>query len=136
MRNLLALAVPLAASIVAMPACAADAVPAEPGTCTSSNATGGDIRVVTCTLAGDRAYRFTARFGGGHDDTSASLAATLTGQPTPCEAGSKTSLFGEDGDVALECRIGAAKDATAGRTLVVTVLWSHAWYRDFALVAE
>jgi hypothetical protein len=130
MRRFAAFPVLLAAA-GALP-CAA----AEPGACTSSNATGGDIRVVTCTLAGPGAWRFLANFGGGHDDTSASLTVTLDGRPAACDAGSKTSLFGEDGDVGLACRIAAAPDAAAPRTLVVTVLWSHAQYRDFRLVAD
>jgi len=103
--------------------------------CTERNPTGGDIRIVSCTLPPGRAHRLTFRFGGGHDDTSASLDARLDGQPTKCDAGSKTSLFGEDGDVSLHCGI-AAGDGTAPRTLVVTVLWSHAQYRDFLVAAE
>lgn len=107
---------------------------AEP--CTISKATGGDIRVVTCTLAPGRSYRLTARFSGGHDDTSASLTASLDGQAADCESGSKVSLFGEDGDVELYCRVSAASEPDAKRTLVVTVLWSPAQYRDVILSAE
>jgi hypothetical protein len=109
---------------------------ADPAPCTASNPTGGDIRIVTCTLPAGRPHRFSARFGGGHDDTSASLSATLDGQPTTCDADSKMRLFGEDGDVALHCRITAAGDAAALHTLVVTVFWSHAQYRDFAFHPE
>ncbi|MEP6501788.1 MAG: hypothetical protein ABJD97_00530 [Betaproteobacteria bacterium] len=106
------------------------------GACTSTNPTGGDIRVVTCTLPARRMHRFTVNFAGGHDDTSASLAATLDGQPATCDADSKTSLFGEDGDVSLQCRIAAAGGADTPHALVVTVLWSHAQYRDFVFAAE
>jgi hypothetical protein len=124
-----------AAALGTAPSLAADvpAAPAGPASCSVSTATGGDIRVLTCPLAAGRAWRFTAGFSGGHDDTSASLAVTLDGQPAACGAGSKTSLFGEDGDVSLHCRIDAAG---AARTLVVTVLWSHAQYRDFGLAGE
>ena len=130
--------VALAVSGDAPHAAQADAAP-RPGdvaACSPSNPTGGDIRVVTCTLPGGRPHRLTVNFVGGHDDTSASLSATLDGQPANCDAGSKTSLFGEDGDVSLHCRITAASGAVAEHALVVTVLWSHAQYRDFVFVAE
>ena len=104
--------------------------------CTARNPTGGDIRIVVCTLPAGRTHRFTVRFGGGHDDTSASLAVTLDGQPTGCDTDSKLRLFGEDGDVSLHCRITAGGDAAAMHTLVVTVLWSHAQYRDFVFAPE
>lgn len=104
--------------------------------CIADNPTGGDIRIVTCTMPAARVHRFTVDFSGGHDDTSASISATLDGQPKACEDGSKTSLFGEDGDVSLNCRIHAADRAIAMHTLVVTVLWSHAQYRDFVFAAE
>ncbi|MEO5686323.1 MAG: hypothetical protein ABIR54_03105 [Burkholderiaceae bacterium] len=133
---------PLAASVAlaAQPAlagpAAAEPAPVAEALCTSVNPFGGDMRVVTCRVPAGRAHRFTANFGGGHDDTSATLSATLDGQATNCDADSKMSLFGEDGDVSLRCRV-AAGDATSGvRTLVVTVLWSHAQYRNFVFAAE
>jgi len=104
--------------------------------CSVSVATGGDIRVATCTVAAGGVYRLRFRFGGGHDDTSASLSATLDGQPFECAADSKTRLFGEDGDIALDCRADVLGDAGVARTLTVTVLWSHAQYRDFAFSRE
>jgi len=112
--------------------------PESPGKapCSISAATGGDIRVVTCTLAPGADYRLTFRFRGGHDDTSASMSASLDGQPFDCSAESKTRLFGEDGDVELYCRAHIVGDAGASRTLVATVLWSHAQYRDFTFSAE
>jgi hypothetical protein len=132
--------VPAALGLFILPTLAAPAAPRpEPSdavACVPSNPTGGDIRIVTCRLPANRGHRLTVNFGGGHDDTSASISATLDGQPTQCGAGSKTSLFAEDGDVSLSCRIDAAGDAVAVQTLVVTVLWSHAQYRDFVVVAE
>ena len=115
----------------------ADAPATDPvATCREVNPSGGDIRVLTCRLPAGRAHRLAVNFGGGHDDTSASMSATLDGLATECEPGSKLRLFGEDGDVSLHCRIGADATPAAPRTLVVTVLWSHAQYRDFALTAE
>jgi len=104
--------------------------------CDAVNPSGGDIRVLTCRLTAGRAHRLAVNFSGGHDDTSAAMSATLDGQATDCEPGSKLRLFGEDGDVSLHCRIGADAATAAPRTLVVTVLWSHAQYRDFALTSE
>lgn len=104
--------------------------------CIATNPTGGDIRVLTCAVTSSRMHRVTVNFGGGHDDTSASLRVTLDGRPADCDAGSKASLFGEDGDVSLHCRIRVGSDADVQHTLVVTVLWSHAQYRDFVFSAE
>ena len=131
---------PAAVALATLPACAAAGAPeptpvAAPG-CTEVNPSGGDIRVVTCRFPAGHPHRLTARFGGGHDDTSASLAATLDGESTPCDTGSKMSLFGEDGDVSLHCRIAAPGDASRVHVLVVTVLWSHAQYRDVVFAME
>lgn len=123
--------IPCFAAPMASPPASADANP-----CSLDTATGGDIRVVTCTLPTGRGYRLVVRFRGGHDDTSASLTVSLDGRPFDCDADSKTTLFGEDGDVDLYCRIDPASEGVAKHTLVATVLWSHAQYRDFALSAE
>lgn len=131
---------PALLAALALPCCAEDAPPspasAEASPCSLSEATGGDIRVVTCSLAAGHAYLLRVNFRGGHDDTSASLDARVEGRPVDCGASGKTTLFGEDGDVELHCRIGAASDPLARRRLVATVLWSHAQYRDFVLSAE
>ena len=131
LKFLLSVALALSAPL----AVAAGSTPADAPACTETNPSGGDIRVVTCRFPAGP-HRFTARFGGGHDDTSASLGATLDGQATDCDAGSKMRLFAEDGDVSLHCRVTAAGDAASVHTLVVTVLWSHAQFRDFAFAAE
>lgn len=100
---------------------------------------GGDHRDFQCPLhasATTRSYRFKANFSGGHDDTSAKMTATLDGLPLACENGSKTSLFGEDGDVSLECRFSIAEGAGNKHVLGVTLLWSHAQYTDFELRSD
>jgi hypothetical protein len=100
---------------------------------------GGDHRDIKCPLTASGAtqsFRFKANFSGGHDDTSARMTATLDGAPLACAQGSKTSLFGEDGDVSLECRFALEGKAGTSRILGVTLLWSHAQYTDFALASD
>lgn len=100
---------------------------------------GGDLRVFTCPFEGTgttQAYRFSARFSGGHDDTSASMSLTLNGSPQLCETGSKTHLFGEDGDVSLECRVQIKEKDGTKLVLGVTLLWSHAQYVGTELVPD
>ena len=129
---------PAVITFIGMPCLAAQAAPASrpADPCTVSGATGGDIRVVTCTVAAGGTYRLSFRFRGGHDDTSASLSASLDGRPFDCGVGSKTTLFAEDGDIELHCRAEVAGDVGTDRSLMVTVLWSHAQYRDFSFSSE
>lgn len=104
----------------------------------SSQSPGGDLRNISCTLSppsAARHFRFKVDFSGGHDDTMASMTLKLDGAPLACEAGSKTQLMGEDGDVSLECAFSVPDTTTPARTLTVLVKWSHAQYTDFALVA-
>jgi hypothetical protein len=104
-----------------------------------SQSSGGDFVEFTCPLAATGAakvWRFKADFSGGHDDTSASMSMTLDGAPLACEAGSKTRLFGEDGDVSLICRFRTGAASGGRSTLVVALLWSHAQYVRTELVAE
>ena len=77
-------------------------------------------------------YVFTARFSGGHDDTMARLQPQIDGAPLACEAGSKTELVGEEGDVSLHCAFTGVREAE----LRVTVRWSHAEYTDAALAVR
>ena len=96
----------------------------------------GNKLELQCPLAASgllRRFRFKAYFSGGHDDTVASLTATLGGMPLACEPGSKTSLMGEDGDVALECGFSIAEEAGGEHILRVMLSWSHAQYEGFAL---
>jgi hypothetical protein len=105
----------------------------------SSTSTGGDLRAFTCPLGATgtlQRFRFKANFSGGHDDTMASLTATLNGAPFACDAGSKTRLMGEDGEVSLECRISIQEKAGTQHVLGIVLLWSHAQYTDVELVSE
>ena len=58
----------------------------------------------------------------------------LDGQPIACAEGSKTRLFGEDGEVSLWCRV--AVPAGGAHQLLLETIWSHAQYLDFALGAD
>ena len=94
-----------------------------------------DYKHVLCTFpeaTEPRSYTFVARFSGGHDDTSARLEPTIDHKPMACDTGSKTDLFGEDGDVELHCRFAAPR--AAGAELRVLIRWSHAEFTDFELV--
>jgi hypothetical protein len=84
-----------------------------------------------------RALRFEARFAGSHDDTTASLSASLDGRPLVCAAGSKTEIDGQDeGDVTLSCRVSVAAAAGAAPVLRFQLAWYHARYASFDLQAE
>jgi hypothetical protein len=112
----------------------ADAANAEPKSYCESISTGGETRDVECPLnASGATQRFTFRtnFSGGHDDTTASMTATLDGLPLTCEEGSKTILMGEDGDVSLECKFSVRAKAGTRLVLTVTLSWRHAQYSDF-----
>jgi hypothetical protein len=94
----------------------------------------GDLREIHCPIAASGApqrFRFKANFSGGHDDTKASLSASLDNLPFACDSGSKTRLFGEEGDVGLDCQFSMTGKADGVQILTVTLLWSHAQYTDF-----
>ena len=104
-----------------------------------SLAPSGEIRDIVCPLSAagsSQSYRFKANFTGSHDDTSASLAATLDGAPLACAQGSKTNLMGEDGEVSLDCRFAVAPKAGSQQVLRVMVTYRHAQYTDFELVSD
>jgi hypothetical protein len=97
----------------------------------------GDLKNVSCRLPAATTtgrFRFKADFSGGHDDTMASIALTLNGEPLECAPGSKTRLMGEDGDVFLECRFDIAP-STQSQLVAVTIRWSHAQYEGFDLAS-
>jgi hypothetical protein len=99
----------------------------------------GDRRDIACKLSASatpRQMRFTANFSGSHDDTMASMSATLDGAALACDAGSKTDLMGEDGDVSLHCRFTLVAPAGAERELKVALAWRHAQYTGFELEAD
>ena len=92
---------------------------------------------VRCSLASDQAsqgYRLEVHFSGGHDDTSASLSATLNGVPLTCGPDSKIKLFGEDGEVSLWCdfEVGAS-DGPVHRFEGV-IAYRHAQYSGARLL--
>ena len=110
-------------AVTAGPARAAESMPCD----TQSDA--WDRREFRCPLTADgneRRLRFKANFSGGHDDTEASMALTLDGVPVACNPGSKVSLFGEDGDVSLECHLVLAGPVDTKRMLGATVKFRHA----------
>jgi hypothetical protein len=97
-----------------------------------------DRREFQCPLTADgneRHLRFRADFSGGHDDTEASMVLSLDGEPLACRPGSKTSLFGEDGDVSLECHLVLAGPAGTKRMLGATVKFHHAEFVAIELSA-
>lgn len=100
---------------------------------------GGDLINFTCPLVASGAsqlYRLRADFEGSHDDTSASLKATLDGAPLECDLGSKLASEGEDGDVRLECRFRVNGNKGTTRLLAITLLWSHAQLVRTEFVSE
>ncbi len=120
-------------------AAATDVSPAPRKLQCESRAPGYDSMEVKCPLepsAAAQRYRFKVNFSGGHDDTKASIAPALNGAPLVCGEGSKTSLFGEDGEVSLECRFSIAAKSAAGQAFDVLVSWSHAQYTDFEFYLE
>jgi hypothetical protein len=107
---------------------------AQPKLHCDSQTAGGDTQDISCPLHASGAsqrFRFKANFSGGHDDTMASMQATLDARPLDCEKGSKTSLMGEDGDVNLECKFSITENAGTQHVLRMTLSWRHAQYTDF-----
>ena len=83
------------------------------------------------------ALRFEAHLAGSHDDTSATLVATLHDAPLACAAGSKTRLDGEEeGDVTLSCHLVAPPAAGSTTEVRFLVRWYHARYGGFTVRAE
>ena len=110
---------------------AAGAAPEKPH-CESMRPQYGDTMQVQCALRASDAskkFKFEVRFLGGHDDTRASLSATLNGKPLTCEEGSKPQLEGEFGEVSIHCQF-STHDA---QELKVDVQWHHAQYADYSL---
>jgi hypothetical protein len=132
MRGRYWLDVMLLFALTAGPACAAESL-----TC-DTQAVAWNRREFRCPLTADgneRRLRFKVDFSGGHDDTEASMALTLDGEALTCKQGSKTSLFGEDGDVSLECHLVLAGPAGTKRVLGATVKFHHAEFVAIELSA-
>lgn len=101
-----------------------------------SQTPGGDALDVKCPLSASgetQRFRFKVDYSGGHDDTSASLTATLNEQPLVCEEGSKVELMGEEGEVSLLCNFSIKGTAGTKQVLAVKLKWSHAQYTGFEL---
>lgn len=78
--------------------------------------------------------RLEAHFSGSHDDTTATLAATLDGAPVACAAGSKTAIDGQDeGDVTLSCQLGAPPVGAGMQALRFELRWHHARFTGYDL---
>jgi len=107
---------------------------AEPQPACEVESPGYDSREVSCVIPASpeaQRFEFVVNFSGGHDDTSASMQAALDDRPLGCEENSKTSLFAEDGEVSLYCRLTVAGAPQSAR-LKVAFRWSHAQYTSFA----
>jgi hypothetical protein len=133
----------LAMAVAVWAACAGAALaagaPGEENPACESQWSGGDFVQFSCPLPArgtEQYWHFKADFAGGHDDTSASMTLTLDDAPLACEAGSKTRLFGEDGNVSLVCRFRVRSAAGARPVLGVALLWSHAQYVRTELAAD
>ena len=70
--------------------------------------------------------RFSARFGGVHDDSEAGLAASIDGAPLPCAEGGITRIGGDQDGDALVCRFTLPAQARAARAILIHLLWFHA----------
>jgi hypothetical protein len=91
-----------------------------------------DRMTVLCRIEPTAVRRMRVRIHltGSHDDTNASLEVAVGDAPVACDAGSKTSTEGEDGDVVLDCRFSAlAKPGAA--TVRASARWFHAQYVGF-----
>lgn len=87
--------------------------------------------------AAAQGLRFEAHLAGSHDDTTATLAATLDGAPLACAPGTKTSIDGQDeGDVTLSCQLTAPAAASGAREVRFHVRWYHARYGGFDVRVE
>lgn len=117
---------PLLLALVGMPAVPSRAADGAGDPACTGRSVNPEVESVSCAAASTpRPYTITVRFAGGHDDTKASLTATVDDRPYPCADGSKTRLFGEDGEISLFCRV-ALPDAT-GR-LDLRVDYTHAQF--------
>ncbi|MBL0726232.1 hypothetical protein [Piscinibacter sp. HJYY11] len=96
-----------------------------------------DVRCRWPAGSGPQALRFDAHFAGSHDDTSASLVASLNGTALNCAAGSKTQLDGQDeGDVTMSCRFSLTSPLREEVVLRFELAWFHARQTGFELVSE
>jgi hypothetical protein len=94
-----------------------------------------DRMSVLCHLdpAEVRRVRFRIHLTGSHDDTNASMEVAIGDAPVACDAGSKTSTEGEDGDVTLDCQFNVSGKQGAATTLRALARWFHAQFVGFAV---
>jgi hypothetical protein len=113
-------------------------VAASPPSCDTQDTTNDsrDILCVIPTASEARRFAFVANFSGGHDDTSASIQASMDDQPLSCDDDSKMTLFAEDGDVSLYCRFSVNRNLGRDTHIKVRIHWSHAQYTNFELVSR
>jgi hypothetical protein len=100
---------------------------------------GGDHRDFKCPLVATgktQRFRFKTMYSGGHDDTRAQMEMLLDGKPLSCAEGSKIKLFGEDGNISLECRFSLTGEPGTQHVLGVIVEWGHAQYEGFEFVQD
>lgn len=87
--------------VLLLPFQVVEAEPTAASVCESRDLT-FDSKEITCSIPaspGKSLPRLVVKFSGGHDDTMASMAVQVNGEPFTCGAGSKLRLMGEDGDV-------------------------------------
>jgi len=92
---------------------------------------GRDKLTVVCALdaaAAPQRVHIKVRFTGSHDDTTASMEVAIGDAPVACDAGSKMSTEGEDGDVTLDCRFTASGRQGGATVLRASAKWFHAQY--------
>lgn len=94
---------------------------------------GRDALNVSCALeaGAPRRVQLRVRLTGSHDDTTGTLQVAIAGAAVTCDAGSKTSTEGEDGDVTLDCRFTAAADPGAATLVQASARWFHAQFVGF-----
>jgi hypothetical protein len=80
--------------------------------------------------------RFKANFAGGHDDTSARIETSIDDAPLACDESSKMFLSQEDGDVSLWCDFAVAGVVQGSGVFKVAIIWGHAEYVNYELVAQ
>lgn len=115
-----------------------------PSDACSVSASTYDSREVQCHFPKTefgRKFRLKANFSGGHDDTVARLEPSLDDSPLNCDAGSKTHLSAEDGDVSLWCVFSPSNQNSSnqnkdGGIFKATIRWSHAEYVNYEIAAQ
>jgi hypothetical protein len=90
-----------------------------------------DKLTVICALdeaAAAQRVHIKVHLTGSHDDTTASMEVAIGDVPVACDAGSRVSTEGEDGDVTLDCRFTASGRQGGATVLRASAKWFHAQY--------